>query len=149
MIQTELIYYQGNQSIILREIKMSIYYYLFSVDNKECLTLGCKGTRLDSEYEGPIYWLEGQRYYLPERLLKLLIERFYKKNGSDKVHLLREDELYDSGEYLDVDDVCIQVGSDEDDAPPLSKYLPELNDEIIQKEIKEEQGNKVGCVSEA
>lgn len=114
---------------------MSIYYYLFSTETKECLSLGCREGEEGQKYEGPVIWLGAERFHLPNQLIKLLMDRFYDFHGRDKVVLLSEDELYDSGDYLVEDESCVQIGSDEDNAPPLSKYIPELEEESVRLSI--------------
>ncbi|MDO8329296.1 MAG: hypothetical protein Q7T36_02365 [Fluviicoccus sp.] len=114
---------------------MSVYYYLFAKEANECIGLGCSIKGDDRKYEGPIVWIGAERFLLTSQMLELLIERFYDFHGKEKVFLLSEDELYDSGVYLSGDEFCIQVGSDEDNAPPLTKYIPELKEENIRLSI--------------
>lgn len=116
---------------------MSTYYYMFSRKTKECICLGRKINGENRKYTGPVIWVDAKRFYLPGWLLSLLMERFQSQHEDGDVFLLSEDDLYASGEYLGEDDVCILVGGDEDDSPPLQKYLPELmNDEVRANIIK-------------
>lgn len=122
---------------------MSVYYYLFARDSKECICLGRKVDGEERAYEGPVLWIGVERFRLPAALLSLLLDRFRERHGDAGVFLLREDELYDSGEYLAADEVCIQVGGDEDGAPPLSKYLPELREHEIVSSIVRDEALKI------
>lgn len=114
---------------------MSVYYFLFSKGDKECVVLGKKLDADERRFEGPVVWIGAAERYLPKSLLDLLIKRYYEAHPDGDVLLLREDELFDSGEYLDKDEAAATLGGDADGDPPLSKYLPELDREDIKAEI--------------
>jgi hypothetical protein len=109
---------------------MGIYYLYFNPMNKECLPLGKK---VDGySYEGPVVYLSGKRYFLPRKYLLLLIKRFA---GGGDVLLVPDYEIFDSEEYVSSDELIYKVGGGGAEDPPLSKYLPEINDSSVIEEI--------------
>jgi hypothetical protein len=114
---------------------MGIYYYLFAPESKECIELGKKGKRPDYDYEGPSIYVDKHSFLLPARYLDLLISRFTQKHGGEgKVIYLPDYEL-DSSDYLaDGEDVSV-VGGDRDFDIPVNKYLPEISNVEVQREI--------------
>jgi hypothetical protein len=79
-------------------------------------------------------------YRLPEKYLQLLIDRFTDAHKG-QVIFIEDHALFDSEKYLSgEDDHIIEVGGECDHDLPLTKYLPELDDPLIQAEIKAHPG---------
>lgn len=114
---------------------MSIYYFLFSKGRRECVNLGKKLDASERPFEGPIVWVDAVACFLPKKMLDLLIQRFYDAHPGGDVILLREDDLFESGEYIGMDDDVVEVGGDADGDPPLTGYLPELEWADVKAEI--------------
>lgn len=103
---------------------MGIYYYLFSKSRAAGICLGKRGKRSDSEFDGPVVFIDGARYLLPEDMLQLLVDRFKANNGADDVVVVPDFELFDGVDLLPSDADYTDVGGDV--GPPLSTYLPEI-----------------------
>lgn len=105
---------------------MSTHYYLYDVQKKHCVNLGKKIISSSFGFEGPIIYSHGKFTLLSEELRHLLKNRFSEIHGESNVVILTDDELFDSGKYLALDEEPVEVGGDEDNAIPLSLYLHEL-----------------------
>ena len=116
---------------------MSIANYIFNKVSKECIYLGKKGVRSDFEFEGPLHFIGNKRYLLPVEYLSLLLERFRETGNEDDLIILGSDELLDTEDYLPEDEDLIEIGGENYLDLPLSKYLPELNEDNVIREIEE------------
>ena len=125
---------------------MSIGYYIFARNSKECISLGSKGRRNDHEYRGPIVILFGQRYLLPSEYLNLLIQRFVEKHGKNEVVVCQDYDLFDTDIYLKDDEDCLEIGGDRCFDPPITKYLPELEEEALKQEIQGRKDLRLGLI---
>lgn len=105
---------------------MSTHYYLYEKQKKHCVNLGKKLNESSFGFEGPLFYSDGEFRLLPEELRHLLKKRFIEAHGERNVVVLTDDDLFDSGRYLAIDEEPVEVGGDEDNAIPLNVYLPEL-----------------------
>jgi hypothetical protein len=122
---------------------MSIYYYLFSSNNRECINLGKKGRRNDYEYDGPSVILSGKTYLLPAQYLELMKQRFIEKNGKNNIVICPDYDLFDTEEYLKDDEEFYEVGGERDFDLPITKYLPEIEDLNVRLEIEKREDLKL------
>lgn len=114
---------------------MSVYFYLFNKENKECLCLGKKSERDGPEYQGPSVFIDGYNYFLPKDYLELLIQRF-KEKDKDSVILLPDYELFDTEDYVSEDEDLVEVGGEGYGDLPITKYFPELDQQEVKEDIK-------------
>ena len=117
---------------------MSVYFFAFNKEKKECICLGKKDVRDDFEYQGPSLFIGDKNYFLPKKYLELLILRFSEDSSKESVVILPDYELFDTEDYLAEDEECTEIGGDGYPSLPLSTYLPELKDENVLEEIKRE-----------
>lgn len=121
---------------------MSVYFYLFNKETKECLCLGKKLDRDGVGYQGPSVFVEGKSYFLPDDYLELLIQRFKGSEAGENVIILPEYELFDSEEYLSEDEETVEIGGESYGDLPITEYLPELEKQAVRDEIKR-RGNLI------
>jgi hypothetical protein len=122
---------------------MAIGYYMFAHGSKECISLGYKGRRNDHEYQGPVVFLLGKRYFLPAKYLNLLTQRFIEKNGEENVIVCTDYDLFDTETYLKEDEDYLKIGGDRYFDPPLTQYLPELENDSVQSEVESRSDLKI------
>jgi hypothetical protein len=111
---------------------MSIYHFIYSPEANEGINLGKKVNERTPPYQGAATYVDGHIYWLPEKYLQLLIDRFTKAHN-DTVFI----EDYKLWKLIGDDEYIIEIGGDCDWDLPLTKYLPELNDPKVQEEIKQ------------
>lgn len=110
---------------------MSEDYFLYSKSGNRDICLGKKGN--DEVPYFRVEWINGDYYNFSKDLFNVLEQRF--TNAHSDAIILDSYDLFDSGNYVQPDEDTISVGGDEDNAIPLTEYLPELNnpDELIEK----------------
>ena len=121
---------------------MSTYYYLRATEAREAVPLG-KKVNNSLGYEGPVVWISGSRYRLPEKYLSILLKRFRDCHGADNTVFCGDYELFDSGELIPEEEDVFIIGGDRDKDPPIEKYLPEITDPHVMAEIAADQGLKI------
>lgn len=115
---------------------MSVYFYIFNKETKECLCLGKRHHRDGHEYQGPAVFIDGDNYFLPASYLDLLIQRFKEKADNDSVIVLPDYELFDTEDYVSESEVLIKIGGEGHGDLPITKYFPELESDSVKEEIK-------------
>jgi hypothetical protein len=118
---------------------MAIYYYLSATNAQQAIPLG-RSTPNSLGYEGPVVWICGNRYRLPDKYLSLLIERFRKRHRTSETVIYADYELFDSEKVVAQEDDILVVGGDRDTDPPLEEYLPEIKQpDVIAELVKDKK----------
>jgi hypothetical protein len=115
---------------------MSVYFFLFNKETKECLCLGKKRERDGVMYQGPSVFVDGDNYFLPNDYLELLIERFNGKKDNDNVIILPDYELFDTEDYVSESEDLVEIGGESYGDLPITKYFPELGQDAVKEDIK-------------
>ena len=114
-------------------------FYLIGETTQEYIRLGVK---LTHRYKGPSVWRADGPYSLSEKMLSLLVGRFYMRNNFAFVKFMDfytfDSEIAHGRTFAEFK----EVGGERDDDVPLKAYLPELEDMKVEdytvKEIEDQ-----------
>ena len=90
---------------------MSIYYYLYNKGTNECLYLGKGEFQQILDFPGPTVLINGAKYLLPKKYLKLIIDRMKGSVGSDDVVVVPDYKLFDGVEFVSSNENIIEISS--------------------------------------